>query len=491
MAKTWLKILLIFLGLALMAPLALADNTYYPSASMPGSTTSFARVMTSPGVYPVDSQGRWLYQPMSIDQYGQIFINGSISAASTINATATLPTLAPGSQAPQGSLAGATYTQPVFGSASGGGTQVDATHGLPASLLQGGSALSTTNGLYSDLLQGNAVISATNGLFANVLQGNAVLSASNPLPATLEIAGAVNSATNGVYFNQLQANAVLSATNPSFVEITDGTAVNGSSHPIYTAAAASAFALGAIVDLGTGASPGANTVNGYLQALDATIGPAAAGTAASKSLLDGCIYHSSRLSPSDGQQVAFTCDSDGSLFIAASDGDIATLGAKADTASTATDTTPASIVAILKEISSKEQTPASRAVTNAGSFAVQSQVNVGNANTEMHVCGSYAYKHISSATDTQLVAVNSTNNIYICDIEFSAAAAQNFYLEKSTSSTCGTLSQIGILWTLVANQAKGHTAAIYSGMNTGASASLCANTSTSGGLDIGVYYDQY
>lgn len=47
------------------------------------------------------------------------------------------------------------------------------------------------------------------------------------------------------------------------------------------------------------------------------------------------------------------------------------IGAAADTASTAVDTTPASVIALLKEISSKEQTPASRAVTNAGTFVVQ------------------------------------------------------------------------------------------------------------------------
>jgi len=37
-------------------------------------------------------------------------------------------------------------------------------------------------------------------------------------------------------------------------------------------AASGAFALGSIVDLGTGASPGANTVNGYLKTIDTTLG---------------------------------------------------------------------------------------------------------------------------------------------------------------------------------------------------------------------------
>jgi hypothetical protein len=53
------------------------------------------------------------------------------------------------------------------------------------------------------------------------------------------------------------------------------------------------------------------------------------------------------------------------------DGSLVTLGAKADNKSTATDTTAISAISILKEISFMEQNPASRAVTNAGTFAVQ------------------------------------------------------------------------------------------------------------------------
>ena len=48
---------------------------------------------------------------------------------------------------------------------------------------------------------------------------------------------------------------------------------------------------------------------------------------------------------------------------AISDGAEVTLGAKADAASTATDTTPVTVMQVLKEISAKEQAPASRAVT--------------------------------------------------------------------------------------------------------------------------------
>ena len=53
------------------------------------------------------------------------------------------------------------------------------------------------------------------------------------------------------------------------------------------------------------------------------------------------------------------------------DGAMVTLGAKADNKSTATDTTSVSAMSVLKEISYMEQNPTSRAVTNAGTFAVQ------------------------------------------------------------------------------------------------------------------------
>lgn len=58
----------------------------------------------------------------------------------SVVAIAALPTLAPGTVTPRGSLAGAQYMQPVFGSASGGGTQVDATAGLPIASTQGSAA---------------------------------------------------------------------------------------------------------------------------------------------------------------------------------------------------------------------------------------------------------------------------------------------------------------------------------------------------------------
>lgn len=58
------------------------------------------------------------------------------------------------------------------------------------------------------------------------------------------------------------------------------------------------------------------------------------------------------------------------------DGADVTLGAKADAKSTATDTTPITLVQILKQISASVQAPPSQAVTNAGTFVVQATLAV-------------------------------------------------------------------------------------------------------------------
>ena len=60
------------------------------------------------------------------------------------------------------------------------------------------------------------------------------------------------------------------------------------------------------------------------------------------------------------------------------DGAVTTLGAKADAKNAATDTTAITVMQVLKEISSLEQAPASRAVTNVGTFATQSAITAAS-----------------------------------------------------------------------------------------------------------------
>jgi hypothetical protein len=53
---------------------------------------------------------------------------------------------------------------------------------------------------------------------------------------------------------------------------------------------------------------------------------------------------------------------------------VVVIGCKADAKSTATDTTAITLMQVMKEISAMEQSPASRAVTNAGTFPVQAPI---------------------------------------------------------------------------------------------------------------------
>lgn len=162
------------------------------------------------------------------------------------------------------------------------------------------------------------------------------------------------------------------------------------------------------------------------------------------------------------------------------DGGDTTLGAKGDAKSTATDTTAITIMQVLKEISALEQAPASRAVTNAGTFAVQStpvaqttlvlgtvrvQGNVGAAMDaatgaappanaiQMGGVGSgatggfliappisdtYADINISSATTTRIVTGVSGRQVRIGAMHMITAAANNVAWVEGTGATCGT-----------------------------------------------------
>jgi len=119
------------------------------------------------------------------------------------------------------------------------------------------------------------------------------------------------------------------------------------------------------------------------------------------------------------------------------------------------------------------------------------QVITNNIPTMPRLCGSYATVHITTSADTLLVAPNGGKaDVYVCDFEFSAAAAQNFFFEKSASTACSSATQISILWTLAANEAKAAIDPYYRGFHTGPGQNLCVNTATaSAAVDIGVYYD--
>jgi hypothetical protein len=103
------------------------------------------------------------------------------------------------------------------------------------------------------------------------------------------------------------------------------------------------------------------------------------------------------------------------------DGWNVTLGAKADDKSTATDTTAVTMMQVMKQISASVQAPPSQAVTNAGTFAVQTTsaiTGIGHgvkvvttAGTDVVLAASTACKRvmIQSQTDnTSLIAVGGS-----------------------------------------------------------------------------------
>ena len=113
------------------------------------------------------------------------------------------------------------------------------------------------------------------------------------------------------------------------------------------------------------------------------------------------------------------------------DGANVTIGAKADAKSTATDTTAVSTMSVLKEISYMEQNPASRAVTNAGTFAVQPQAATSGGWTPFHL--------ISAASTNATVVKNAAGQIGSFNIGNTNAAIRFVKLyDKATTPSVGT-----------------------------------------------------
>lgn len=118
-------------------------------------------------------------------------------------------------------------------------------------------------------------------------------------------------------------------------------------------------------------------------------------------------------------------------------------------------------------------------------------VNTGGSTTNQHICGSHIFKHITTATDTQIVAASGSNTIYVCDYSLSFGGTGNAHLESATTGTCATLTQIDQEWYGLAGVNKLAANGLYSGLNTGASAQLCVKTSAAVSVDVAVNYDQY
>lgn len=130
-------------------------------------------------------------------------------------------------------------------------------------------------------------------------------------------------------------------------------------------------------------------------------------------------------------------DGGNSITVDIPDGSDATLGAKADARSTATDTTEITAMQVLKEISYMEQNPASRAVTNAGTFAVQNTDSI-DAVSDKYITAAYS----ASQTAATVLTPSSGKKVIMLDIVISASAAGTIYLFDNTDDSTTKLTPI-------------------------------------------------
>lgn len=121
----------------------------------------------------------------------------------------------------------------------------------------------------------------------------------------------------------------------------------------------------------------------------------------------------------------------GLVDVKAADGNVATVGSRADAKSTATDNTSVSVMQVLKEISALEQVPASRAVTNAGVFQVQAMLQTSTAG----IVGEVVPVATPTTTDTLLtnyLTTSATTNA--TSVKGSAGNVYHYSLSNTTTT---------------------------------------------------------
>lgn len=253
--------------------------------------------------------------------------------------------------------------------------------------------------------------------------------------------------------------------DPLVQGLTAHDAVGSSTNPVAIGGFASAAAP-------TNVSADGDIVNGWFLRNGAQATVLTAGGA----LMPGDATNGLKVQVTTAPSTAVTNTGTFAVQAAVADGADVTLGAKADAKSTATDTTAISAMSVLKEISAMEQAPASRAVTNAGTFAVQitanSSVNVAQVGGTAVVAdpcqaNTKSYFSTSGTASVKLITGTSAKKTYICSLNIVVAAAQNIGIVEGTGSTCGTGT------------------ATYPGMSGGTTAAGGWNFAANGGLTFG------
>lgn len=228
--------------------------------------------------------------------------------------------------------------------------------------------------------------------------------------------------------------------------------------------------------------------------------------------------------------------SPGKVDAKAADGDLATIGAKADAKSTATDTTAVSVMQVLKEISAMEQAPASRAITN---FPSTVDTNTGNASAStireavatnnpaiptwghgatgsavpsgatyagvqnssgmsgLISCDKTATYDASTNGLTQIVAApGSSKQTYICGYEMHVGGTSTnvaLYSGTKTTTDCDTSqTQLTPMWQFAANGGRVALSPFWLGLKDNATnQQTCVKTSAGNAVQVMVYYTQF
>ena len=176
-------------------------------------------------------------------------------------------------------------------------------------------------------------------------------------------------------------------------------------------------------------------------------GGVASGAIASGAIASGAV--------ASGAIAAGALASGAAVSGAFADGAQVTLGAKADAKSTATDTTAVTAMQVLKEISYMEQNPASQAVTNAGTFAVQQTGATGSS-----------IFHLVSAGSTNLTNVKASAGVLTGWYIYNSNAAARKVAFHNTAGTptagSGVVMSLVIPPTAGANAPAGYKGAAFS-----------------------------
>lgn len=170
------------------------------------------------------------------------------------------------------------------------------------------------------------------------------------------------------------------------------------------------------------------------------------------------------------------------------DGADVTQGAKADSAATSGTGGSWTVASLLRGILNGVQGTATGASPPAnGNYIAGSSSGLLAG---VVICDHHAFVHITSATDTMLVAHVAAKTVKVCGYKASFVGTNTVYLEQSTADACTSPSQIAGADSGLAQSVFGWLNALWGGLATTAGDALCVNSSGTGAVDVDVFYTQ-